>query len=124
MYKGELSSWVSAQAEDKIFDVYLVSEVSAFAKGFMQPSITCAMIQEVVTLPNKDVLLGFKCMIQKGNLPKDTIYYYKLSEIRLIDQTKYYVKLAEDTKAKMIEASKMMEEERKAKENKQDGSGE
>ena len=124
MYKGELSSWVSAQAEDKIFDVYLVSEVSAFAKGFMQPSITCAMIQEVVTLPNKDVLLGFKCMIQKGAMPKETIYYYKLSEIRLIDQTKYYVKLAEDTKAKMIEASKMMEEERKAKENKQDGSGE
>ena len=110
MYQGEIKSWITLNGEEKIFDVYLVSEVGGFAKGFMQPSITCAMIEEVIYLPNKDVLIGFKCMIQKGVTPKETIYYYKLSEIRLIDQTTYYVRMAEETKQKLAEINKETQE--------------
>lgn len=106
MYKGELGSWISANAENKLFDVILTSEVSGLSRGFMMPALTCAEVVEVITLPNKDVIFGFKMLGKTGNIPKDSIYYYKLSEIRLIDQTQYYLRLAEEQRKQSEEGEK------------------
>ena len=84
-----LENWLKTNPEEKLYDVYMVDD---YAKGFTPPRMMCAEIVEAITLPNKEVLLGFKLVGKRGNKKVESITYYNLKDIRLVDQTVEYIR--------------------------------
>lgn len=85
----DLETWLYGKGEDMLFNVFLKKHIFTpyeQEQKFSDESteelvLELVYIKEAIVLPDSDVLIGF-CI--SGCDDKPPIYYYKLSEIRIV----------------------------------------
>lgn len=88
----DLETWIHDVGEDKLFNVYVKKFIFTpyeQDKKFSDESVEDlelerVYLKEAIELPNGDVLMGFYWIGDEDG-EKSYVYYYKLSEIRLVD---------------------------------------
>jgi hypothetical protein len=90
----DLETWFHDDGEDALFNVYVKKHIYTpyeQEQKFSDESTEQLELQnvhmvKVVELPDGDVLLGFQWFSEDEDEPTQSyIYYYKLSEIRLVE---------------------------------------
>lgn len=90
----DLETWLHDDADEVLFNVYVKKHIYTpyeQEQKFSDESTEELELQNVhivkaVELPDKDVLLGFQWFSEDPEEPTQSyIYYYKLSEIRLVE---------------------------------------
>lgn len=86
----DLETWLHDEGEDMVFDVYVKKHIytpyeqdKKFSDEMTEDlELSNVIIKECIVLPDKDVLMGFYWYTEDDS--ESNIYYYKLSEIRLV----------------------------------------